>query len=229
LEATTIGPAIPRVAGRMSLNGWCWTRLYFCGVDALTPGDLARMAADRLHPVGAPVLVFVETAWSRRRPMSYEILNNAMRPIGRILPEDPSTDGVTLVLYAAEQAVLKFAIDGRGNATVTDAKSGELRGMLRRRIGLFSRRLRVVDSRGRRLGTVWQPSFSADQAVIRNTEHGPAGNSGSIQRRGRGPFAGGDRSDLRLTIHVVRIPTPLLLAAIPALDATRRPIHLATT
>ncbi|HEX5996964.1 MAG TPA: hypothetical protein VFY84_17615 [Jiangellales bacterium] len=197
-------------------------------MDPLTPGDLAKMAAGRLHPVGAPVLVFVETAWSRRRPMSYEILNNAMRPIGRIVPEDPSTDGVTLVLHAGEQAVLKLAIDGNGNATVTDAKSGELQGKLRRRIGLFSRRLRVVSSKGRRLGTVWQPSFSPDQAVIRNTEPGPAGNPNSIQRRGRGPFAGGDRSELRLTIHV-RVPAPLLLAAIPALDAIRRPIHVATT
>lgn len=177
------------------------------------------MARAERVATGDPVLVFRETRWSYRRPVSYDIVNPAGERIGHLAPADPRTT-TTALLVAGDAPELMLTIERTGDTTVADLH-GRLYGVIRWRRPALSTRLRITAG-GRDIGAVEMPMLRAGDAHILDAN---ALVVGWIRRGNVARLAGAAWSALCLGPAAGALPGPLLLAAIPALDAARRAIR----
>jgi hypothetical protein len=176
---------------------------------------VATMAGRLPVPAGA-WYGLVETRWSYRRPISYEVRDTAQRPVATVVPADTSTRTRSLVIAGGEVRLV-IDIDRAGDTTVSDSGDRQL-GRLLNRSGIWRCRL-VIHENGTEIGSLRQPWRRAPLADIQVADHAKAAQ---VHRSSRGRFAGARLSWFDLTPHAGRVPAPLLFAAVPALDAARR-------
>jgi hypothetical protein len=188
------------------------------GAVPLSTAALEALARGLTRAPSVGSLVYREAKWSYRRPISYDVCDVTGHPIARIEPVDRST----AVFRVGDRPLLTFSVDRRGNTAVSDAVGTALGGLRRRRALLsYTMELRWGDAV---VGALEQAALSTRPTVVRWTGGAPAA---WIHRSG-GRFAGADVSRLDLLPAAAAIPGPLLLAAVPALDAYRRAARAAT-
>lgn len=182
----------------------------------ISASDLSALIHDGLAMTAGTSLYYVETRWSLRRPISYELHNTAGEVLGTITPIDRKSRRVA-VLQVGEQPVLLFTSDRSGDTAVTRA-DGTAVGAYCRRLALFSFHMRLChgdhtlgELRHRRR-TSATLTTSAGLVAARIRRH-----PGRLRR------TGSSLSELHVTgVGTPSLPAAMAVAAVPALDAMRK-------
>lgn len=183
-------------------------------------GDVHEPAEAWLTGASAPRpgdwLLFRETTWSYRQPISYEVTAPSGAVVATVAPVDGHTRSTSLVTVKGVPTVVLTIV--RGGGTRVLGMTGEDLGWYRPAWTLTAWRL-AVTVQGRQVATLNQSMSSSDAWITTDPEGRTVAR---IARAAGRRFAGASHSWLQMGDAAFGLPASLSVAAVPALDTFRR-------
>lgn len=177
---------------------------------------LASWLAGTAVPRPDDWLLFHETGWSYRRPISYEVVAASGVVVATVAPIDAHTRSTSLLVVSGVPTLVLTTIGG-GGTVVTRADGDEVGRYRPIRTLTASRLALTVDER--RMATLNHPALTAEATITTHPDGRPVAR---IPRAAGNRFAGASRSWLQWGDRAAEVPVPLSVAAVPALDTFHR-------